>query len=111
MGPGGFRRPSAVLLHRVHGSSDALFDREFQQLAGRADLRVKYLLGRRSTVSGWWGGSRTVDPAAELRRLVPDLGQREVYLCGNPAWMTQVQESLQSLGVSRSAIHAEEFSW
>jgi ferredoxin-NADP reductase len=39
------------------------------------------------------------------------VAQREVYLCGNPAWMTQVQQTLRSVGVPRSAIHAEEFSW
>jgi len=111
MGPGGFRRPSVVLLRRLHSQADGLFDQEFAHLAHRGNLRVHGLVGRRSTTSGWWGGARPVDPAAELRRLVPDLDQREVYLCGNPAWMTQVQQTLQSLGVTRSAIHAEEFSW
>jgi ferredoxin-NADP reductase len=111
MGPGGFRRPSVVLLRRLHSQADALFDQEFAQLAGRGNLRVHGLVGRRSAASGWWGGARPVDPSAELRRLVPDLRDREVYLCGNPAWMTQVQQTLQALGVSRSAIHAEEFSW
>ena len=111
MGPRGFRRPSVVLLQRMHSRSDALFDAEFGALAARGDLRMHGLVGRRSTVSGWWGGSRQIDPTAELRRLVPDVAQREVYLCGNPAWMTQVQQSLRSVGVPRSAIHAEEFSW
>jgi ferredoxin-NADP reductase len=100
-----------VLLRRLHSQADALFDQEFAQLAGRGNLRVHGLVGRRSAASGWWGGARPVDPSAELRRLVPDLRDREVYLCGNPAWMTQVQQTLQALGVSRSAIHAEEFSW
>ena len=50
-------------------------------------------------------------PCCFVHPVVPDLRDREVYLCGNPAWMTQVQQTLQALGVSRSAIHAEEFSW
>ncbi len=111
MGPGGFRRPSVVLLHRLHSQSDALFNGEFAQLARRGDLREHRLVGRRSAVSAWWGGSGPVDPAAALRHRVPDLCDREVYLCGNPAWMKQVQQTLQALGVAKSAVHAEEFSW
>ena len=48
---------------------------------GRAPVRGQRLVGRQ----------RAVDPAAELRRLVPDLARREIYLCGPVAWMTQVQ--------------------
>ena len=73
--------------------------------------RVLALPGARSAVSDWWGGERAVDPAAELRRLVPDLADREIYLCGPVDWMTQVQRTLRSLGVAHSAIHAEEFTW
>ena len=67
--------------------------------------------GHASAASGWWGGARPVDPATELRRLVPDLLDREVYLCGSAPWMAQVRRTLSELGVPASVIHAEEFSW
>ena len=35
-----YRRPSAVLLHRIRSDADALFAREFGHLAQRGDLRV-----------------------------------------------------------------------
>ena len=111
MGPGGSSRPSVVLLHRIHSQSDALFAPEFAQLARTGDLQGFALLGRRSPGSSWWGGRNRLDPAVELPQLVPDLGDREVYLCGPGPWMTQVQLTLQELGVPRTAIHAEEFTW
>ena len=110
-GPGGIRRPSVVLLHRIRSRPDALFAPEFAQLARTGDLRGYSLLGPRSTGSGWWGGKNRLDPAAEVTRLVPDVADREVYVCGPAPWMTQVQQTLQQLGVPRTAIHAEEFSW
>jgi len=106
-----YRRPSAVLLHRIRSDADALFAREFGHLAQRGDLRVLPLRGARSPRSAWWGGSRSVDPADALRRLVPDVLDREVYLCGPGPWMTQVQKTLRALGVQQAAIHAEEFTW
>jgi len=100
-----------VLLHRIRSRPDALFAPEFAQLARTGDLRGYSLLGPRSTGSGWWGGKNRLDPAAEVTRLVPDVADREVYVCGPAPWMTQVQQTLQQLGVPRTAIHAEEFSW
>jgi predicted ferric reductase len=105
------RRPSVVLLHRIRSNADALFASEFGYLAQRGDLRVQPLRGARSPGSGWWGGSRPVEPDDALLRLVPDVLDREVYVCGPGPWMTQVQRTLRSLGVPQSAIHAEEFTW
>jgi len=110
-GPGGRRRPSVVLLHRIRSQADGLFVREFATLAQSGDLRGMALVGKRSPASSWWGGARPVDPTTELTRLVPDVTQREVYLCGPAPWMTEVRKTLQAVGVPKSAIHAEEFTW
>ncbi len=110
-GTGGVRRPSVVLLQRISGPADALFAREFAQLASGGDLRVVPLVGRRSPVSGWWGGRRPVDPKAALRRSVPDVRNREIYLCGPVPWMDQVRQTLRDLHVPDHQTHAEEFSW
>jgi predicted ferric reductase len=106
-----YRRPSVVLLHRIRSDTDALFAPEFGYLAQRGDLRVYPLRGARSAGSGWWGGSRPVHPADAVLRLVPDVLDREVYVCGPAPWMTLVQRTLRSLGVEQSAIHVEEFTW
>lgn len=111
LGPHGYRRPSVVLLHRMHSPADGLFAPEFAYLGRTGHLRVHPLVGPRSAESGWWGGPAPVDPAAELRRLVPDVRDREIYLCGSAPWMTQVQITLRALGIPRSAVHAEEFTW
>ena len=112
MGPGGFRRPSVVAAapdaQPVRTRCSTGSSRSWR---ARGDLRVHGLVGRRSTVSGWWGGARRSTPPPSSAGWCPTWAHREVYLCGNPAWMTQVQQTLRALGVSRSAIHAEEFSW
>ncbi|MGS0685386.1 ferredoxin reductase family protein [Nakamurella sp. GG22] len=111
MGHRGFRRPSVVVLHRIRSGADALFVREFGQLAAGGHLRGFSLVGHRSEVSGWWGGDRQVDPAAALTQLVPDLSDREIYLCGPGPWMTQVKQTLGELKIPSTSVHAEEFAW
>ncbi|MGW7529915.1 ferredoxin reductase family protein [Streptomyces sp. NPDC054783] len=46
----------------------------------------------------------------ELARLVPDIGARDVFLCGPPGMMTAVLRSLAELGVPKRQIHFERFS-
>lgn len=111
-GPSGLRAPSVVLIHRIPTPSEALFSREFAALARRGDLRVIPAVGHRQPeVSGWWGGPGPIDPAAVIRSLVPDLADREVYLCGPGPWMNEVRTTLRSLGTDTRCIHAEEFGW
>ncbi|MER6379084.1 ferredoxin reductase family protein [Streptomyces sp. NPDC001250] len=47
---------------------------------------------------------------SELARLVPDIGDRDVFLCGPPGMMTAVLRSLGDLGVPKRQIHFERFS-
>ncbi len=110
-GPGGTRRPSVTVLHRIRSAADALFVKEFVSAARSADLQIHALIGARSEASGWWGGPRRIDPTAALARAVPDIRRREVYLCGPPAWMQAVRASLRDLDVDAQHIHAEEFGW
>ena len=110
-GPGGLSRPSVVVMHRIRSHSDALFEAEFAAAAHTADVSLIRLIGSRSDRSGWWGGSRSIDPTVALSRIVPDLGHREVYLCGPADWMREVRASLKTLGVRPDRIHAEEFGW
>ena len=110
-GPGGVAPPSVVVLHRISQPGGELFAREFAELARRYDVRVAALPGARSPVSGWWGGATPVDPDVELLRRVPDLRDRDIYLCGPDSWMKQVRITLRALGIPAEATHTEQFAW
>lgn len=110
-GPTGVRAPSVMVLHRISGPGNELFAAEFAGLATRADVEIQALPGARNPNSAWWGGAGPLDPATALRRLVPDLAARDVYLCGPEDWMAQVRDTLRQLGTPRSTIHSERFAW
>jgi predicted ferric reductase len=96
-------RPGDVtLLYRATDEHDVLFAGELERLADARGFDVYYLLGRRRSRK---------DPLAPRRllQLVPDIAERDVYLCGPPGMMDQAIQNLRSLGVGRSQIHQERF--
>jgi ferredoxin-NADP reductase len=46
-----------------------------------------------------------------LKRLVPDIGERDVFICGPPGWMGAVRRAARSAGAGRDDVHSEDFAW
>ena len=67
--------------------------------------RIHYLVGRRTDATG------DALEAGSLERLVPDIRERDVYLCGPTPMMQRVEESLRRLGLPARQIHAERFAY
>ncbi|MBK9100654.1 MAG: ferric reductase-like transmembrane domain-containing protein [Austwickia sp.] len=49
--------------------------------------------------------------AAALRRLLPDIAEHDVYVCGPPGWLDLVVDALAEAGVPDGQIHRERFAW
>ena len=45
-----------------------------------------------------------------LKELVPDITERDAYVCGPPPMMAMVEKNLRALGVPRRHIHRERFA-
>jgi predicted ferric reductase len=99
----------AVLLHRY--SDEPLFVRELQVLAEEKGLRLLPLAGRRPVPGSVLGPAAGVDEVAALTHWVPDVAERDVFLCGPTSWTTGFQDLLLAAGVPRDHIHTESFGW
>jgi predicted ferric reductase len=100
----------AVLLHRFTGRP--LFEREFAVLARERGLRVLDLPGHRRAPGSWLGDG--VGPADDLAALVwrvPDIAERDVYVCGPEAWADDVRRTLEAAGLPAEQFHDESFGW
>jgi predicted ferric reductase len=91
----------AVVIYRVSTDRDAVLYDELRDLAltNGAELHL---------VTGPVRPDRLAP--GELSRLVPDIADRDVFLCGPPGMMTAVLRSLAELGVPKRQIHFERFS-
>lgn len=96
-----------TLLYRASQPADLVFVDELDVLARRRGFGIHYLVGRRGT------REMPRDPldARGLIRLVPDLLDRDVYVCAPAPLMRSVEAALQVLGVPRRQIHAERFAY
>jgi predicted ferric reductase len=104
----------AVLLHRF--SDEPLFARELGLIARERGLRVVPLPGHRRTAGSWlgsWPGSGLdgVDDLAALRLWVPDIAERDVYVCGPEAWVESVRRTTAAAGLPAGQLHVETFGW
>lgn len=100
----------AIVLQRF--TDEPLFAHEFDLLASRRGLQVLPLPGHRSTATSVLGpASHGVDELAALRGWIPDLPDRDVFLCGPTAWTDGVENLMTAAGVPRDRIHTESFGW
>ncbi|WP_405571577.1 ferredoxin reductase family protein [Streptomyces phaeochromogenes] len=91
----------AVVIYRVSTDRDAVLFDELRELAQAKGAELHLVSGPVSP-----------DKLAphELVRLVPDIGDRDVFLCGPPPMMNAVLGSLRELNVPKQQIHFERFS-
>jgi predicted ferric reductase len=92
-----------VVLYRVRSDRDAVLINEVQQLVAAHRGRLHVISGRTGE------GVRPFEPAG-LRHYVPDITQRDVYVCGPAAMTATVLASLRALQVPARQVHAEKFS-
>lgn len=99
-----------VLLHRSPGP-DAFTD-DLKKLSA-AGVRVLHLPGRRRAATSWLGAVHAGEfsDRAALKHWVPDIAQRDVYICGPTPWADLVVADLRGAGVPETHIHVEAFGW
>ena len=100
-------RGNLTLLYRARDWNDVVFRDEIDELVRQRGGQVRYLIGKRGTQEM---PADPLQPRA-LRRLVPDIGRRDIYLCGSNSMMAAVEESLRILRVPPIQIHTERFSY
>lgn len=96
----------AILLYRVAAEGDIAFGGELDKLSRKRGVDVRIL------VDAEIGDDQTDGlgiPA--LRSLIPDIAERDVYVCGPPAMLVAVRRRLLALAVPPDRIHFERFEY
>jgi predicted ferric reductase len=101
---------AATLIYRARTEADFAFRAELDSLAAHRGIRLYYLAGRRAGPGRWAPHGHGTDDKL-LRRLVPDLARRDVFVCGPDEWADAVVRSARRLGVPDEQVHLEQFSW
>ena len=100
-------RGQLTLVYRTTDPADLVFRQELDTLAGLRGATVHYLVGKRGT------REMPADPLEPrtLKRLVPDINERDIYICGPTGMMTRVLSGLRWLRIPSNQIHYERFGF
>lgn len=102
----GNRYPDKILLFSNKTSKDTVLANEIRDLSHQFQFKVTNIYSD-EVVAGAEHGR--LDKAA-LARLVPDIADRDVFLCGPPPMMLALRSALVDLGVPKGQIHFERFA-
>jgi predicted ferric reductase len=94
-----------VVLYRVLAQDDIVFLEELDRLGRERGLRIEYVVGDHATPDG----SRLLS-AEHLHELLPDIVEREVYVCGPPAMTNAIAKNVRRAKVPARHVHAERFA-
>ncbi len=102
-----------VVIYRVGSQADIVLGDELLDLACAKGGRVVAVVGHRNRDRASWlpVDVRHLTDAEALTRIVPDIAERDVYVCGNPAWMDTVITAAHEAGVPQDAVHHERFAY
>jgi predicted ferric reductase len=94
-----------TVLYRALSEDDLVFRAELDDLTRRRGIDLHYLVGDHAS-----NEAAHLLSADHLRELVPDLAERDVYVCGPPAMTDLAVANVRAAGVPRRHIHAERFA-
>ncbi len=95
----------AVVLYRVVREPDAVLRAELERIAAERRLDLRIVVGDHATEDG--ARLLSVD---HLKELVPDIADRDVYVCGPPAMTDLIERNVRAAGVPRRLVHVERFA-
>jgi predicted ferric reductase len=94
-----------VVIYRVVRDEDVIFRDELEELAREREITLFVVAGDHATEDG----ARLLSPA-HLQELVPDIADRQVYLCGPPAMTEFLGRNVRRANVPPRFIHTEKFA-
>lgn len=98
------RSGDVTLLYRVSRPEDEVFRDELEHIAREHGSRIVWMLGSSSDPANSF-------EANNLLRLVPDLRDRDVYLCASPRMAEAVRAGVREAGVPSHRLHEEVFAF
>lgn len=96
-----------VLLYAARTDTDIAFATEWPLLQTQKGLAVHYFFNVAASPKGRFGQITS----AAILELVPDVAERQIFVCGPPPMMNAMRSELAKLGVKPEAIHSERFAY
>jgi ferredoxin-NADP reductase len=94
-------KEDVLLLYRARHEGELLFRDELEQIAADRGVRLEY----------WLGDDVGRLTPQLLTSKVPDLVQRDVYMCGPPGLTKALRQAMIGAGLPAHQLHEERFTF
>ena len=95
-----------AVVYRVLRDEDAVLRDELEELERERGIALHVVAGDHATEEG----ARLLSPE-HLRELVPDVAERDVYVCGPPAMTAAIERTVRAAGIPHRRVHIERFAF
>ncbi len=96
------RKSGPEVIIRAPSREALVLHDEVVELVHQKKGQLHELIGNRQTAR--------ID-ARSLRKMVPDIRQRDVFVCGPPAFVATIERIAADLGIPKEAVHHEAFAY
>lgn len=103
----GKRAKDSIIIYNVKGPADLALKAELETIIKKTGGKIYYIFSEKVPNRALKG---QVDKAL-IKSLVKDVKSRKVAICGPPAMMNAVEQSLRELGVPKEHIYTERFAF
>jgi predicted ferric reductase len=93
-----------TLIYRVNAPEELVFADELVTLAENRGVELHTLVGPP-------GGYNDPFVSGRMKRLIPDIHKRDVFLCGPPGFAAAGSRAARQVGVPKRHIHLEQFAF
>ncbi len=94
-----------TLIYRVVNRDEVVLGEELERIARARGAELHYVVGDHRDAA-----ADSLLRAEHLRELVPDIAQREVFVCGPAAMIEHARDGLRAAGVPARNVHSERFA-
>jgi predicted ferric reductase len=94
-----------IVIYRVVREDDVVFREELETLARDRGIALFFVVGDHTTEDG-----ALLLSSDHLQDLVPDLAEREAYICGPPALTELLERNVRGAQVPSNLVHVEKFA-
>jgi glycine betaine catabolism B len=99
------KKMDACMIYSVKYPFDIIKKDELDQMAAEG-LKLTITVTRPAPGDGWTGATGHID-GDMIKKCAPDFMERDIYLCGPPAFVAALKQVVACLGVNEKAIKAE----
>lgn len=100
-----------IFIHSARTPDDIIFERELELIAYNQKKIQTHFICEQQGLRQNWPGPMGLLSLQTLKTLVPDLNEREAFVCGPSPYMESIREMLEELGFDKKKYHDELFSF